>query len=193
MRNFVFSVALAVAITGCSSTAAASAGANLVPVTTKSLVQGTPGFAKGSFQSTSIKVMDLLMRDLGLTATQAAGVVGNLAHESGGFAIYQEQAPVAGRGGAGWAQWTGPRRRAFERWAAGRGLELTSFEANYGFLKHELETSYTSSVAAVKATRTLDAAMRSFENNYERAGVKHYPSRKKWAERAYAAWVASRS
>ena len=55
-----------------------------------------------------------LMRDLGLTDLQAAGLLGNLGHESGGFRQLQEVAPaVAGsRGGWGLAQWTGPRRVA---------------------------------------------------------------------------------
>ena len=34
--------------------------------------------------------------------------------------------------------------------------------------------------------------MKAFEKAYLRAGVKHYPSRLVWAERALAAWNASR-
>ena len=42
------------------------------------------------------------------------------------------------RGGFGWAQWTGPRRREFEAYAKENNLDPKSDEANYGFLVHEL-------------------------------------------------------
>ena len=41
------------------------------------------------------------------------------------------------RGGFGWAQWTGPRRRQFENLPQ-VGLDVTDPEANYGLLVHEL-------------------------------------------------------
>ena len=151
------------------------------------------GFGKGMFNGIAVTVIDRLMRDFHLSAAQAAGIVGNLAHESGGFVLYQELAPLAGRGGAGWAQWTGPRRRAFEAWANGRGLDLRSLEANYGFLKQELETGYKGAISAVKLAESVEAAMQAFEAAYERSGIKHYPSRRKWAGRAYAAWIAVRT
>ena len=56
-----------------------------------------------------------LARDFNLTPAQAAGIAGNLAHETGGFKHMQEIQPMipGSRGGYGFAQWTGPRRRAF--------------------------------------------------------------------------------
>jgi hypothetical protein len=47
----------------------------------------------------------------------AAAFVGNLAHES---TQMQEQHPRGGRGGLGYAQWIGPRRREFEALLHGR-------------------------------------------------------------------------
>ncbi|MGO4287980.1 phage tail tip lysozyme, partial [Bosea sp. TAB14] len=85
-------------------------------------------------------IINRLMADFGFTREQAAGIVGNLGHESGGLNELQERNPTSGRGGYGWAQWTGPRRRAFEAWAAEKGLDPASDEANYGFLRHELRT-----------------------------------------------------
>jgi len=89
-----------------------------------------------------------LMRDFGLTREQAAGFVGNLDHETGGFKFMQEIEPVVpgSRGGYGFAQWTGPRRRAFEAWAEENNLPLDSYEANYGYLRHELENTSEGSV-----------------------------------------------
>lgn len=86
------------------------------------------------------RLMRDLMRDYGLNKEYAAGIVGNLDYESGGFQHMQEIEPLVkgSRGGWGYAQWTGPRRVAFEKFAEENGLDPASYEANYGFLKHEL-------------------------------------------------------
>lgn len=112
-----------------------------------------------------------LSRDLSLTLEQAAGIVGNLGFESAGFQTLQEIAPLAGgRGGWGVAQWTGPRRVAFERWAMSKHLPLASDAANYGFLLHELQGDYRHTVAALRKTHTLDDAAFSVGQTYERPG-----------------------
>ena len=80
-----------------------------------------------------------LARDLDLPTASAAGITGNLQAESGLKAINEKNPTVAGsRGGFGWAQWTGPRRREFEAYAKENNLDPKSDEANYGFLVHEL-------------------------------------------------------
>lgn len=191
MRKLISTLALATVMTACSATAAAQQQSKAIVPALSQPATDTPGFARGAFNQIAIPIMNLLMHDFGLTAIQSAGIVGNLAHESGGFALYQELAPLAGRGGAGWAQWTGPRRRAFENWTAARGLDLRSFDANYGFLKYELESSHKNAVARVRKTSSIEAAMVAFEATYERAGIKHYPSRRNWADRTYAAWLAA--
>lgn len=132
-------------------------------------------------------IINRLMADFGFTRAQAAGIVGNLGHESGGLNTLQERNPTSGRGGYGWAQWTGPRRKAFEAWAAEKGLDLNSDEANYGFLKHELRTNHKGVVGSVKRAGSVDEATVAFEEGYERAGIKNYPSRMKWAQRALRA------
>jgi hypothetical protein len=139
-----------------------------------------------------------IMRDLiaepgfGFGVYDAAAIVGNAGHESGGLEKMQEIAPVVkgSRGGYGWFQWTGPRRRAFEKWAKAKGLSVDSYEANYGFLVHELRGPEKSAVAKTKAAKTLDAKVKAFELAYERAGVKHYPSRNRWARRALELYEA---
>ena len=122
-----------------------------------------------------------LRRDFGLTANQAAGVVGNLGHESGGFRHYQEISPTSGRGGAGWAQWTGPRRTAFENYTRANNLNPQSYEANYGFLKNELTGTHRNALTALKKANTVQDAVYAFEGQFERAGVKNYGSRMRYA------------
>lgn len=125
--------------------------------------------------------------DLG--AADIAAIGGNGAHESAGFRILQEIKPtVAGsRGGWGYFQWTGPRRRAFEAWTVKRGLDPSGAAANIGFLVFELQTSEKAALPALRRAKGLEAKVKAFEMAYERAGVKHYPSRLEWARKFLAA------
>lgn len=102
-----------------------------------------------------------LMEELGLTQIQAAAIVGTLGAESGLEAI-QEHHPISGRGGFGWAQWTGPRRDAFEAFA--RTLD----EANYRFLIKELRGSQGHALDQLKKTTSLEAATFTFIAQFER-------------------------
>jgi hypothetical protein len=139
----------------------------------------------GSFSSQAPGLMNRLQSDFGLTPVQAAGIVGNLAHESAGLqAGIQQRGVRQGRGGLGWAQWTGPRRRAFEAYLAETGQDATDPEANYGFLKRELTTTHRKALAALKQTNDIQNATIVFENLYEAAGVKHYGSRLSYANQA---------
>lgn len=139
-----------------------------------------------TFQARASIVVSRLMRDLDLVKFQAAGIVGNLGTESGIQAI-NEIKPVSGRGGFGWAQWTGPRRDAFEAWCKANGLHVTDPEANYGFLLEELRTTEAPALAALKATTTLEEATRVFEERFERAGVVAMNKRVTFAQMAMAA------
>jgi len=114
-------------------------------------------------------LMRELQDDLGLTRDQAAGLVGNLGYESAGFKSLQEGAPIGGAaGGYGYAQWTGPRRTAFEKWARENQLDPSSHEANAGFLKHELTGSHAGFLAQLKGTKNLAEATRLTHEVYER-------------------------
>lgn len=145
------------------------------------------------FETKAPWIMNLLRADFNLSIEEAAAVLGNLGHESGGFVYYQEIKPtVAGsRGGAGWPQWTGPRRVAFEAYCKRNGLDPKSDRANYGYLYVELMGDEKAAIPAVKAATGLEAKVRAFEAKFERAGVKHYDSRYAYAKRALAAHAAN--
>lgn len=132
------------------------------------------------------KLISDLKRDFGLTDAQAAGVVGNLMHESGGFQSLQEQNPGSGRGGFGYAQWTGARRNAFENYASSNGLDPSSYEANYGYLKHEIATDpyERQQFNTVKAAKTAEEAARLVSENFLRPGTPNLPSRVSYANQA---------
>jgi hypothetical protein len=137
-------------------------------------------------------LMRQFMADFDCTKEDAAAVFGNAGHESGGFTQMQEINPtVAGsRGGFGWFQWTGPRRRAFEAYCERNNLSPTSDKTNYGFLWLELHGSEKSAISRLKAAQSLREKVIAFELGYERAGIKHYDSRTKWANLALGAYEA---
>lgn len=132
-------------------------------------------------------VIQRLSRDLNITPQQAAGIVGQLGHESAGLQAINEYQPVVpgSRGGFGWAQWTGPRRRQFESWAKNQGLDVADPEANYGFLIHELtNTPEKRALEAVRAAPDAISAGRAFTDTFLRPGTPAYKSRDSWVERA---------
>lgn len=137
-------------------------------------------------QNIAAKLLSDLKRDFGLTDEQAAGVVGNLMHESGGFNSLQEINPSSGRGGYGYAQWTGPRRTAFENYATRNNLEPSSYEANYGYLKHELANDpyERRQFNTVKNARTAEEAARLVSENFLRPGNPNLASRQNYANQA---------
>jgi hypothetical protein len=145
------------------------------------------------FDARGAWVLAHLQIDLDLTPVQASGLVGNLGGESGLVAV-QEVSPLAGRGGFGWAQWTGPRRVAFETWCSDNGLDQRSDEANYRFLVAELKDQIpddpqSHTVTQLKKTTTLEAAVYTVEAIFERPAdlQSGLPARIHFAQRALAA------
>lgn len=112
--------------------------------------------------------VDQLCSDLAVTRNQAGGIVGNLGYETNGFNTLQEVTPLSGRGGYGWAQWTGSRRIAFEAWCQSNSLAPSSDAANYGFLLHELTGDQSHALVQLRKTTTLESAVFTFGSLYER-------------------------
>lgn len=143
-----------------------------------------------TFAAKAPKYMHKLMADFGFSVEDAAAVMGNAGHESGGLSILQEIKPVVkgSRGGYGWFQWTGPRRKAYEAYCKRNGLNPAADDSNYAFLVVELRGSEKKAVAATKFAKGLESKVIAFEKSFERAGVKHYASRLTWAKRALDAF-----
>jgi hypothetical protein len=135
--------------------------------------------------------MQQLMKDFGLTAVQAAGVFGNIGQECSGFTILHELGEPEGKGGYGWAQWTGSRREAFFDWCNQHNLKYTDDEANYGFLEYELRTSEQPTILALQKTSTLEGAVQTFATFFERPGILALKSREDWAALALDAFKKS--
>lgn len=143
-----------------------------------------PTNAEAHFREVAPKWMALLLADFPrLNKLDAAAVFGNFGHESKGLTDDQEDKPVVkgSRGGLNWAQWTGPRRRAMESYCQRNNLDPTSDEAAYKWLFVELKGEESEAIPALRAAITLDDKVVAFEKAFLRAGVKHYPERKRWA------------
>lgn len=136
--------------------------------------------AEGVFLALSPKLTGDLMARYDLADFQACGPVGNGGHESDGFTKIQESHPVAGRGGLGFWQWTGPRRREFEANLRTWCLAPDSYQANWRMLCHDLDGEYRHTVAALAKTKNLHEAVACFERNFERAGVVAMGERYHW-------------
>ncbi|QZN99798.1 phage tail tip lysozyme [Chenggangzhangella methanolivorans] len=153
-------------------------------------VAGGPAIGSGDYDGFASRFMADAQRDFpGLTRAGAAGFAGNFGTETGGLRYAQEISPRGGRGGLGWAQWTGDRRVAFEKWMAENGhKDASSYDANYGFWRHEMrntgEGRVMGSLAGVEDPR---AAADIVRREYERPGVINAGSRAGYADRAFQA------
>lgn len=137
------------------------------------------------------RLMAMLMLDFGLSEEDAAAIMGNAGHESGGFRLMQELKPRGGgRGGLGIFQWTGPRRVAFEAWLKRNNTKATDFDASYAFLFRELKGAEKKAIEATKSAVGLYNKVVAFERAFERAAAdaKHYDSRMAWAQLALSSY-----
>ncbi|MBN3751812.1 hypothetical protein G3N95_02590 [Paraburkholderia sp. Tr-20389] len=128
-----------------------------------------------------------LQKDFGLTKNQAAGIVANLWHESGGMNSGINQGGKIGSPGSnmaddnangyGIAQWGGTRKQGLIDYARQHNLDPSSEAANYGYLKQELQTSQAGAIAAVKGTNSAQAATQAFCNAFEQPSDPQMASR----------------
>jgi hypothetical protein len=146
------------------------------------------------------QTVNALMKDFGFTREQAAGIVGNLYHESAGMNPHVNEFEYSGYHagdprnfgppannvyGYGWAQWSADRKTAYLDFAKQQGLDPGSPKANYAFLVHELKTTEAGTVDAVKKATTPAEAAVAFCTVYERAAMPNDGSRLAAAQHIY--------
>lgn len=130
-----------------------------------------------------------LMKDLNITKAQASGIFGNLGVETGGFTALQEKSPIikGSKGGYGWMQWTGPRRRTYEAWCKAHNYNPALDETNYQYLVYETLHDEYKSLVQLRKTTTVEAATETFMKQNLRPGVPHLDKRIEYAKKAFAA------
>jgi hypothetical protein len=159
-------------------------------------------------EAIALRLMRDLQRDFPnvMTAERAAGVVGALSHESGGFQRLQESQPAGApfvpgaTGGWGYAQWTGQRdgqrRRQFEDWVRANNLDPASYNANYGYLRREFNTPFFGRWMrdSLAGTQTAEEAARDFTGSADsgsgflRPGIPRHESRIAQGDAARNLW-----
>jgi hypothetical protein len=108
-------------------------------------------------------------------------IIGNLAHECDGFTVWHEIGQPPEKGGIGWGQWTGPRRRKFESYCAEHKYDPRSYLGQLEYLIFELTGAYHNAVLEMMAAPDLRAKVDKFEETFEVAGVPALASRYRWA------------
>ena len=117
--------------------------------------------------------------DRGLPRHVAEGFAMNFADESGFDSGINEISPLVkgSRGGYGLYQLTGPRRRAYEAYAADRGVDVASADAQLDFLVHELETTEKSAARSILSAQTAGEAGAAVVNKFLRPAAEHRKKR----------------
>lgn len=130
------------------------------------------------------KYLPRMCNDLAITREQACGIFGNLGTETGGFTALQEKAPIikGSRGGYGWMQWTGPRRKKYEAWCKTNNKNPALDETNYEYLILETKTDELHSLVQLRKTKTVEAATETFMKQNLRPGIPHLDNRMRYAK-----------
>ncbi|SDH12315.1 hypothetical protein SAMN04487926_102156 [Paraburkholderia steynii] len=172
------------AASASSSTPSASSGASPEGLST---APQTQALSPAQSKQTADAYVSNLQKDFGLTKDQAAGIVANLWHESGGMNSGINQGGKIGApssnmaddnaNGYGIAQWGGTRKQGLLDYARQHNLDPSSEAANYGYLKQELQTSQAGAIAAVKGTNSAQAATQAFCNAFEQPSDPQMASR----------------
>ena len=145
---------------------------------------------------TSFKLIDDLKSQFGMTTEQAAGFVGNLWHETGGFKFMQELKPTVegSKGGLAFAQWTGERRDDFENLLKELGdLPAESYEGNWAMISEEFDTTEKSALNKILNTDSLVEAAKATSDHYLRPGKPQLNKRVSAAEDIYKRYNEDKS
>jgi hypothetical protein len=168
--------------------------------TVPTTVTKPPIIATGVKGGTAMRLMTDLTND-GYTPVQAAAIVGNAKYESADFTAHEEFEPNSyGTKGAGYLQWTNAgganRRDSFENFASLKRLDPRSYEANTGYMMHELKggagNHWTGGMSDTnfRKINDLGTAVTTFQNTYLRPNpsVANTQQRMKYAEDILNQW-----
>ena len=115
----------------------------------------------------------------GMPEHVADGFVMNFQDESGLNPGINEAAPIVpgSRGGFGLAQWTGPRRKALESFAAERGVSAADPDIQLDFLMTELQGPESGAANSILSATDSGQAAAAIVNKFLRPAEEHRASR----------------
>jgi hypothetical protein len=122
-------------------------------------------------------IAGLLARGVSLPIAQ--GIVANMKAESNLQTGINEISPVVpgSRGGFGLNQWTGPRRVAYEQFAAERGVPLDDLQTQLDFTMYELQGPERAAYAALQGVQDPFEAARIYSEKFLRPGIPNMDKR----------------
>ena len=110
----------------------------------------------------------------GLKDYMSAGIVGNLAQESG------VNPKSTSPGAQGIAQWTPPD--PLIAWAKSQNRDPTTLATQLDFIWQQMNSTEKGSLSAVQASTDASSAAQAFEQSFERAGIPMMQNRIKYAQ-----------
>lgn len=121
----------------------------------------------------------------GIPLPVAQGMVANMIAESGLNPDINEIAPLVpgSRGGYGLNQWTGPRRRQFEAFAAERGVPTSDLNTQLDFTLWELQNTERNAWNALQGVSDPVEAARIYSERFLRPGIPNMEKRLREAAR----------
>ena len=122
-------------------------------------------------------IAGLLARGVSLPVAQ--GIVANMKAESNLQPGINEISPVVpgSRGGFGLNQWTGPRRVAYEQFAAERGAPLDDLQTQLDFTMYELKGPEKAAYTALQGVQDPLEAARIYSERFLRPGIPNMDKR----------------
>jgi LysM repeat protein len=124
-------------------------------------IENRPGVAGNAMQTIKF------FMSKGLTRAQAAGIAGNLVHESS----FRPNAVGDGGTSFGIAQWHNGRGAAMKSWTQDHGYSPTSFKGQLEYLWHELNTSESNALSHLRNSGSAYDAGMTFCRYFERPAV----------------------
>jgi hypothetical protein len=126
---------------------------------------GSSGEPLGQGEKVQAKQLYDFFVEKGFTPAQASGILGNIQAESS----FRTDAYNGNENAIGLCQWQGDRRTKLEAFAQDQGKPVTDWRVQAEFIIHELNTTETKAMAALKAAETPEQAAVAFQSKYERS------------------------
>ena len=125
--------------------------------------------------------------DKGLSGAAIAGILGNMRVESN----FNTGALNSNEGAIGLVQWEGGRRTALQQFAAARGTSETDLTTQLNFIWHELTTSETGVLNALRNVSSPAEAAAIWDGQYERSSGSTRDARVQSAQSFYSSGLQS--
>ena len=150
----------------------------------------TPEFSSADkFERESPKIIARLLKEFPeLKDIHGAAACGSFGQETGGYTQFRQ----IGGNGIGLAQWDGSRRNQFLSWCTRGSRDPLTIATGLDYVVLELKGSERASLTALAKTTTLQEATRVFSERFERPGKPAMEKRQAYAQRALAAYRASK-